>query len=208
MSKPLIFFWLSQSFVDLDVCLRSLSCWKVKFLFIFIFPADAQRFWSNSDIAKNWMSPQNWWKDKMKTSQVGCQEFYRSTATLKGLQDFPESATRSAGCILLRRTNSHILHMFGVWGRVARRTKEKKQKTIKHSYNLQKQTSPPKNQVSRKHVGNLCQKIRFGVATPKEHHTYGKAWRWQYHPVISSILYYKTLKNYKEIPISSGTSQT
>lgn len=129
MSKPLIFFWLSQSFVDLDVCLRPLSCWKVKFLFI--FPADAQRFWGNSDIAKNWMSPQNWWKDKMKTSQVGCQEFYRSTATLKGLQEFPESATRSAGCILLGTTNSHILHMFGVWGRVARRTKEKKTKQNK-----------------------------------------------------------------------------
>lgn len=89
--------------------------------------------------------------------------------------------------------------------------KKKQNKTKNNQAQLQfAKTNLPekKNQVSRKHVGNLCQKICFGVATPKEHHTYGKAWRWQYHPVISSILYYKTLKNSKEIPISSGTSQT
>lgn len=40
----------------------------------------------------------------MKTSQVGCQKFYRSTATLKELQEFPESATMLVVYYLERQT--------------------------------------------------------------------------------------------------------
>lgn len=146
----------------------------------------------------------------MKTSQVGCQKVYRSTATLKGLQEFPESATMLVVYYLERQTPIFFIGLeFEVGLQDGLKNKTKQNKNNQAQLQFPKTKLPgKKNQVSRKHVGNLCQKICFGVATPKEHHTYGKAWRWQYHPVISSILYYKTLKNYKEIPISSGTSQT
>ncbi len=48
-SKTWIFFWSSHSFVDLDVCFGLLSCWKIKFLFIFSFLAEAWRFCANID---------------------------------------------------------------------------------------------------------------------------------------------------------------
>lgn len=143
----------------------------------------------------------------MKTSQVGCQKFYRSTATLKELQEFPESATMLVVYYLERQTPIFSIGLefeVGLQDGLKKKTKQKQSS----SATICKNKAPrKKNQVSQKHVGNFCQKICFGVATPKEHHTYGKAWRWRWHPVISSILYYKTLKNYKEIPISSGTSQ-
>ncbi len=40
--------WLGLSFVNLDVCFR-LSCWKMKFLFIFRFLAEAWRFYASID---------------------------------------------------------------------------------------------------------------------------------------------------------------
>ncbi len=42
----------------------------------------------------------------------------RPTATLKELQEF----LASTGCIVHVTTISHILHMSGLWGRVARKT--------------------------------------------------------------------------------------
>ncbi len=44
-----VFFWWSHSFVDLDVCFGLLSCWKMKFLFIFSFLAEAWRFCTSID---------------------------------------------------------------------------------------------------------------------------------------------------------------
>ncbi len=48
-SKTSIYFWRSHSFVDLDVCFGLLLCWKMKFLFIFSFLAEAWRFCANID---------------------------------------------------------------------------------------------------------------------------------------------------------------
>lgn len=48
-SKSLIFFWLSHSFVNFEVCFWSLSCWKVKSLFIFSFLAETWRFCAKID---------------------------------------------------------------------------------------------------------------------------------------------------------------
>ncbi len=49
LSKTSIFFWWSHSFVDFDVCFGLLLCWKMKFLFIFSFLAEAWRFCANID---------------------------------------------------------------------------------------------------------------------------------------------------------------
>lgn len=48
-SKTLIFFRWSHAFVDLNVCFSLLSCWKVKFLFIFSFLTEAWRFCAKID---------------------------------------------------------------------------------------------------------------------------------------------------------------
>lgn len=43
-SKNLVLCWWSHAFADLEVCFKLLSCWKVKFIFIFRFLAEAVRF--------------------------------------------------------------------------------------------------------------------------------------------------------------------
>ena len=44
-SKALIFFWWSCSFVDLELCIGLLLCWKVNSLFLFSFIAEIWTDW-------------------------------------------------------------------------------------------------------------------------------------------------------------------
>lgn len=64
----------------------------------------------HNDVTMNRISPKNWLKDKTETYQRGCQEISHNVK---------ESPGKHWHC-LHATTISNILHMSGLWGRVAR----------------------------------------------------------------------------------------
>ncbi len=50
-----------------------------------------EKIWRNSDITKQWMSLQNWWKDEKKTGQGSCQEDYSNIKGAAGISKSPKS---------------------------------------------------------------------------------------------------------------------
>uniref|UniRef100_A0AAY5K9G5 Transposase Tc1-like domain-containing protein n=1 Tax=Esox lucius TaxID=8010 RepID=A0AAY5K9G5_ESOLU len=107
----------------------------------------------------------------------------RPTATLKELQEF----LASTGCVLHVTTISRILHMNGLWGRVARRkpflTKKNIQARLKVAKtNIKSPKSTWENVLwSDETKVELSGAKKKSHTSPKEHHTHSEAWGWQHH---------------------------
>ena len=75
-----------------------------------------EKIWHNSDITKNW-TYSTCKSDEKTTRKLVREAAKRPTATLNKLQEY----LANTGRVVHVTTISRILHMSGLWGRVARR---------------------------------------------------------------------------------------
>uniref|UniRef100_A0A803J782 RBR-type E3 ubiquitin transferase n=1 Tax=Xenopus tropicalis TaxID=8364 RepID=A0A803J782_XENTR len=114
----------------------------------------------------------------------------RPTATLKELQEY----LASTGCVVHVTTISHIFHMSGLWGRVARRKPFLTKKNIQARLHFAKtHLKSPKSMWEKvlwsdetmvelfgHNSKKICLAQKQYCTSPKEHHTHSEAWWWQH----------------------------